>query len=275
MTKKITFLLTLVMLCSVFSLQVTAVSDLPDYTNAHNKGVIVDLTGEYLDEKQLDELDDILDDAAEEVGFNIGVIITDYIPGAVKNYSGSQNYQEDKVADYAYDCFDEMFGEKNQADGVLLLINYYTLYDWIWADGEAEKYINDSRTQDIFDAIEPAMLDYDTYNEAKGFAEQVVKMYHRGNVKISGALSGGFAGIAIGFVIALIVYFSNKKAYSKYPKTAANTYVNKANTRFTDRQDRFIRQYTTRTYNSSSSSGGGGGRSSGGGGGRSGGGRGR
>ncbi|MBQ7131119.1 MAG: TPM domain-containing protein [Oscillospiraceae bacterium] len=248
--------------------------DLPDYTDAESEGVIVDLTGERLDEDELDELDDILDDAAEKVGFNIGVVVTDYIPGAVRNYSGSQNYQEYEVEEYAYECFDIMFGERDQADGVLLLINYYTLYDQIWADGEAEIYINDARTQKIFDAIEPAMLDYDTYAEAEGFAAQVIRMYKKGDARKDGAFSGGLIGLVIGLIIAVIVYFSNKSSYSKYPKTAANTYVDRSNTNFTDKQDRFIRQYTTRVRNSSSSGGGGGGRS-GGGGGRSGGGRGR
>lgn len=247
--------------------------DLPDYTDAECEGVLVDFTdGEYLNDDEIEELDDILDDVAKQVGFNVGVVVTDYVPGTVRNYQGSTNYQEYQVEEYAYECFDIMFGERDTADGVLLLINYYTLYDQIWADGEAEIYINDARTQKIFDAIEPAMKAYDAYAEIDGFAQQVLRMYDKGNVRVEGAFKGGFIGLLIGVVIALCVYFSTKSSYSKYKKTTSSTYVDRNNTNFTEKQDTFIRQYTTRVRNSSSSGGGG---RSGGGGGRSGGGRGR
>lgn len=248
--------------------------DLPDYTDEDEAGVIVDLTdGEYLDEDEIEDLEDLLQDTAERVGFNVGVVVTDYIPNAVRNHQGNTNYQEDAVYEYTDYCFDEIFGKNNTADGVLLIINYYTLYDYILADGEAQTYINDSRTQEMFDDMYAAMKAYDAYAEVEDYAASVVKMYNRGSVRVEGMFKVGFIGLIIGLITAVIIYFSTKSSYSKHPKTSANTYINRNNTNFTVREDRFIRQYTTRVRNSSSS--GGGGRSGGGGGGRSGGGRGR
>ncbi len=274
--KFITALISAVVFSSVLALNTLAYAkiDLPDYTDENQAGVLVDLTdGEYLDEDDVEELEDLLEDTAEKVGFNVGVVVTDYIPNTVRNYEGVGNYQEDEVYEYTDYCFDEIFGINNTADGVLLVINYYTLYDYILADGEAQTYINDSRTQKMLDDMYPAMKAYDTRGEIEDYAAAVVKMYNKGSVRVEGMFRVGFVGLIIGIITAIIIYFSTKSSYSKYPKTSPANYINRNNTNFSVKQDRFIRQYTTRVRNSSSS--GGGGRSGGGGGGRSGGGRGR
>lgn len=165
MRRIIASVLTVIAFTSSLALSSGAAS-LPDYKDAVNEGVIVDLTDEgCLFDFELEELDSLLDDTAENVGFNVGIVITDNIPGADER----SGYQEELVEDYANSCFDEMFGD----DGILLVINYHTLYDYITADGTAAEYIGEAEVQDIFDEIELAMINYDTYSEIEGFANGV------------------------------------------------------------------------------------------------------
>lgn len=145
-------------------------NDLPDYTDETQAGVIVDLTdGEYLDADEIEELEEILGNTAENVGFNIGVIIADDIPDAEDYIQGEYNYQEELVENYANDCFDEIFED----DGVLLVINFHTMYDYILSDGKAEEYIQEEEIDYIFDELYDYMLDSDVYNEIKAFSSEI------------------------------------------------------------------------------------------------------
>lgn len=75
--------------------------------------------------------------------------------------------------------------------------------------------------------------------------------------------------LCVGLAAALLFYFISKSHYKFKKSCSPNVYVSHEDTRFTRREDVFIRQYTTKTKIESSSGGGG---RSGGGGGRSGGG---
>lgn len=179
-------------------------NDLPDYTDESQAGVIVDLTdGEYLDADEIEELEEILGNTAENVGFNIGVIITDDIPDA-EDYE-TDGYQEDIVEEYANHCFDEIFED----DGILLLINYHTLYDYVLSDGSAQDYINDSEIEEIFNAIEPAMSDYDTHGEIESFANEISDIclggdYGAADGTISADDGYSFTGIIMNIISIII-----------------------------------------------------------------------
>ena len=64
-------------------------------------------------------------------------------------------------------------------------------------------------------------------------------------------------GMLCGIVIALIMFFSIKSTYKFKKSCDSSVYVERNETDFTVRDDRFIRQYTTKTKIESSSSSGG------------------
>lgn len=64
------------------------------------------------------------------------------------------------------------------------------------------------------------------------------------------------AGIIAGILTAIVMFFSIKSTYKFKKSCNSDVYIERNETNFTERQDRFIRKYTTKTKIQSSSSGG-------------------
>lgn len=254
---------------------------------------IIDDYGFYDDDK-LDELDELIQDTAEEIEMNVIV----YLSGASGYYR-----TDDDIDDYAAQRYDDICGK--DTDGVFLYLDICgksPAYDLLSCSGKAGIIYG----RDVVSIVETAnselppsghsisenQLDsaietfcytiqsrYENY-KPNSFRWEHDKYtgkyfyYKNGEFyvtkKAPPVLRLIILGVAsvIGAVIAIICYYAIRSKY-KF-KTSANPgiYVAHGETHFTEQSDTFIRSYVTkRKIESSSSSGGGGGsgRSSGGG----------
>lgn len=199
----------------------------------------------------------------------------------------------------ADDVYDALFNPQSgvDTDGVLLLINNDTYYDYLSTSGFGELYYYngaaDDRTQAILDEVQP-LLKQGNYDKAiREFCDQIVKYKNAGlpknaytydkankqytyveNGKLVSAadLPAGYgrdvwALVAIAFVIGavaagvtiLIVWNSYQLKKSLSP----TNYISQRDTNFTDKRDVFLRTYTTKTpINTNNGRSGGGGGSS-------------
>lgn len=254
---------------------------------------IIDDYGFY-DYDKLDELDELIQDTAEEIEMNVIVYL-----------SGSSGYYrtDDDIDDYAAQRYDDICGK--DTDGVFLYLDICgksPAYDLLSCSGKAGIIYG----RDVVSIVETTnselppsghtisenQLDsaietfcYTIQSRYKNYKPNSFRWEHD---KYTGKYfyykNGEFyvtkkappvlrliiLGVAsvIGAVIAIICYYAIRSKY-KF-KTSANPgiYVAHGETHFTDSSDTFIRSYVTkRKIESSSSSGGGGGggRSSGGG----------
>lgn len=253
---------------------------------------IIDDYGFY-DYDKLDELDELIQDTAEEIEMNVIVYL-----------SGSSGYYrtDGDIDDYAAQRYDDICGK--DTDGVFLYLDICgksPAYDLLSCSGKAGIIYG----RDVVSIVETAnsnlppsghsisenQLDsaietfcytiqsrYENY-KPNSFRWEHDKYtgkyfyYKNGEFyvtkKAPPVLRLIILGVAsvIGAVIAIICYYAIRSKY-KF-KTSANPgiYVAHGETHFTDSSDTFIRSYVTKRKieSSSSSGGGGGGRSSGGG----------
>lgn len=247
-------------------------------------------------EDELDGLTMLVQDKAEQLDMNIFVFI------AGKECSGYSDYKTECFSD---DNYDEMYGE--DTDGVFYYIDLSQkkpAYDYISTSGKAV-LMYEEHIQSIHDACQSllppssASDDYSLYKDDVSsalsqfltqldyyydenpsgyyFDESSEKYfyYKGGNLVVSYSpplhlrLRPLVFAIPIGVISAVIFYFAVKSKYRF--KTSANpvAYVSHEETQFLQKDDRFIRTYTTKTKIESSSGGssggGGGGHSSSGG----------
>lgn len=253
---------------------------------------IIDDYGFY-DYDKLDELDELIQDTAEEIEMNVIVYL-----------SGTSGYYrtDDDIDDYAAKRYDDICGK--DTDGVFLYLDICgksPAYDLLSCSGKAGIIYG----RDVVSIVETAnsnlppsghsisenQLDsaietfcytiqsrYESYKPSSFRWEHdkyTGKYFYYKNgefyvtKKAPPVLRLIILGVAsvIGAVIAIICYYAIRSKY-KF-KTSANPgiYVAHGETHFTDSSDTFIRSYVTKRKieSSSSSGGGGGGRSSGGG----------
>ncbi len=206
-----------------------------------------------------DEEDTVLTDIAEAVsniGFNIGIVITDDIGSDKSDYG---------VMDFADVYYEEYCGQ--DTPGILLLINNDNKYDWISTSGKCIDMFYD-KEDDILDALYSYLVD-GNYNYACQRFVQEVKYYSGKDYESGGEYHFHFDSseteglftffIAASFVafISITIFLSVINANYKMKKnvTAAN-YKLLNSLSFSEKTDTFIRTYTTkRTVSSSSSSG--------------------
>lgn len=253
-----------------------------DSTAAAFKGVLSDLENKFT-ESQERELTALLTDTAQDIQCNVGVVITDDLKG-----------KSDRA--YADDFLDGTFGVGSGA--VVLLYNddrsnmNYT--DWISANGRGTDLYG-GRTDDIFDAVYSGSLgvkkdiypasDYEESirNFCRYLSNHKTTSYTDGYVTDFDGLDGlNIAAdvvnwvyflavpVMIGIVVSLTVTVMVTKGYTKKKPVSAAVYLDSARTRFLNKSDAFVREYTTHVRISSSSSSHSGSHRSGGGGHRSG-----
>lgn len=237
-----------------------------DSSAAAFKGVLSDLENKFT-ESQKNELTALLTDTAQDIQCNVGVVITDNLNG-----------KSDRA--YADDFLDDTFGVGSGA--VVLLYNddrsnmNYT--DWISANGRGTDLYG-GRTDDIFDAVYSGSLgvkkdiypasDYEESirNFCRYLSNHKTTSYTDGYVTDFDALDGlNIAAdvvnwayflavpVMIGIVVAITVTTVVIKGYTKKKPVSAAVYLDSARTRFLNKSDAFVREYTTHVRISSSSS---------------------
>lgn len=203
-----------------------------------------------LTDSQEEKLNKKIAKAADKIDANVAVVISSDI--------GSYSSQI-----YAENTYDKLFGQRT--DGVLLFIDNDTQYDRLVTSGdllvEYEKY-----TDSFLDDITPCLRNKDYVSAVEEFVDHIdLAEYKRAKF-----LKTTLIGLVVAVVVSLIVCLSIAHSYKTLKKYEARNYEAKENTRFNRKEDRFLREYTTKTkIESNSGSGGsrgGGGRSHGGGG---------
>ena len=247
---------------------------------------VYDDKGLFTDE-ELEELNELVQETADELDLYIAI----YLSGTARTESETQY-----LSDEAYE---ELFGA--DSDGVFYymdLSEQYSAYDYISTSGKAmllyddhidamlesiflylpasgEPIISDDiaagidkicRTLKSYDR-EPGKFEYeyDSYTDKYIYykdGKTVISSSKPASVVLRNAL---MFGLPAGLIAGLLFYFITKSRYKFKQSCNPHVYVSHEKTNFTQREDRFIRTYTTKTkIESSSSSGGGSGGSHGG-----------
>lgn len=259
--------------------------------------------GNYLNSGEYDYCLDLLQEAADKTGMNVGLVL------------GAQERSEYTIQSLADSSYDTMFGKNT--DGLLYYMDLsgaYSPYDYISTSGLGQFYYTNSEKVDRINAIFDRVFPYltpagseDVPGAVETFAQEIVYYYEEGipnryyvyddvydkymyvedgEIVMSSTLPMSrvdlseiigklvmlaFIGIGVGLIVAVIVFFAVKAHYKFKVSLSPTAYINRKNLVIHRQYDNFIRTYTTRVKIESSSGGGrsggsrgGGGRSSGG-----------
>lgn len=268
MMKKITaFISVLVISLTLFSVSVSA--------KRYDEGkVFVSDKESYLSDSEFDDIVDTAEKLSDKTGYNVGIIITDDI--------GSKS----PVA-FSDDAYMDVF--KKDSDGFMILLNNDTYEDHISTAGNAILMYSDARLMNTLDSAGSYLKEEEFYSALKVMLTKLDSYYDAGvpaenegytKDDIKDATGQDFLGrlinivhrlgilFVIFIVVSIVTFLIVKSSYRFKTAESARTYVNKSETFFREKQDIYIREYTTSHKISSDSSGGG---SRGGGGGRVGG----
>ncbi len=195
-----------------------------------------------LTDSEKDEIDERIQKAEDETDMNICVVLNNDIYGT--NY----DYQ-----DYADVFYEEHYGINT--DGVCLFVRFDPNYVHFSTSGKGQKYYN-NRTDSILDNITPSLQDHDIVSTVNIMCQDLEAYAHRERMAW---LFYGAIGLVIGLIAGLIILLFTMHKYKNYGKSEAMKYLDRSKTVFKERNDVFIREYTTKTKISSDSGGGGGG----------------
>lgn len=236
------------------------------------------------DDDTLEELNELVRETSEETGLYICIYL-------------SREARYDSETEYFADMkYEELFGE--DTDGVFYymdLSEQYSAYDYISTSGKGmlcyDDHIDDMLDQiflylpssgeeieasEIELAIKEICRTFEYYaSKGIGFMDyehdsstghyiymKGGEMYVTKSLPPAVLLIRMLIALGVGAVVAVICYFVVKNHYKFKPSCNPDVYVSREESRFTHRDDRFMRTYTTKTRIQSSS--GGGGRSGGG-----------
>ncbi|MBQ8786683.1 MAG: TPM domain-containing protein [Oscillospiraceae bacterium] len=224
---------------------------------------INDMAGLYSD-AEIAHLEARQQEVADATGWNIAVVTTNV--GFGLDGVDACDYAEQ----YCYDTFGD------DPDSVVYLIDLD--YRWISMDGDLLNYFNSSRFDTMMDTCEDCYMDYKDVENLEFFYHYLEYYYNEGTVEYDptiGALGddfedaieyydddvhldltvifGGFIMGVIGAVISISIVLVR---YKTHQSPSANAYLNRTTIDMYNKQDYFVREYTTRTRIESSSSGG-------------------
>lgn len=224
-----------------------------------------------IDSTDRDALLNKMKKTADNLGYNIGAAI-------VSNVGSDKS--DRAVEKYADELYEEYFGA--YTDGILLLINNDTNYDYLSTSGSCIGHFSSSRIDGLFDAITPIIVDKDYYAAITGLCSYCSNfgapdnMYEERyyydydtDADISALIIFGFIILLAPIMTFIISVGFIKSAYALKPQRGAKDYIWRSSLKFSEKSDAFSHDYITRTHVGSSSSGGGhrsGGHSHGGGG---------
>lgn len=221
------------------------------------RAIVVDLA-ECLDTADEEEIVRYAQKFADKSGFNVVILISDDV-GADKSDRG--------VVDYA-DVYYETFCGKD-TDGLLLLINNDTKYDYISTSGACINYYSDYRIERMFDMFFDCIKSGDYKNAALNFVDSADYYYGLGKdnnqIEVWGkevepeqiVITLLFL-LVVAALIGLIIFGVNHKKY-KLAKPVNQWYVVKGSLLFSQATDTFLGNVTTRIYSPQSTGGGSGG----------------
>lgn len=235
------------------------------------ESIIDDRAGLY-SSYELEELEEKQQAVSDLTGWNIAVVTTDTGFGT----DGSRAMR------YAENYYDECFGSDSSSVVYLIDLDYRHFA----MDGDVLNYFNTSRLDKMITECNKKYFDYDDVGHLETFYYYLEYYYGQGTVEYDsnvGAKGSGFvpsmgikeeynltmllAGIITGAVAAGIGIAIVLSRYKFHHAPTANCYLNSNTINMYRRQDRFVREYTTRTRidsDSGGSGGGGGGHSFGG-----------
>ena len=201
---------------------------------------------------------------ADKTGFNVVILITDNV-GYDKSDRG--------VIDYADVYYETLCGINT--DGLLLLINNDTEYDYISTSGACINYYSDARIDSMFDWFFDDIKAGRYKQAALHFIDSADYYYRQGRANNQFELAGKemdpseilvVGGVLFVFALSIscIIYSANKQKHMMQ-KPMNNWYVVKGSLLFSQATNTYVGTHTTRIYSPRSSGGGshgGGGRSS-------------
>ncbi len=234
------------------------------------RGALADLD-ECLTDSEEEKLLGIMNETAQKINCNIGIVIT-------RDLNGMSDSR------YAKHFGDSNFGS-GSSYAVFMFLNthdnpaYKTYEDKIGLNGRGHDYYA-GKANAIFDKVYDGLDSSGFYSAGRAFCRALEQYagsdsYGNNSSFIAGNFSLISGGMFIGFIAAVIVTIivvSNVvRGYKKRAPISASNYIDQHRTRITRQVDQFVREYTTSVSISSSSGGGRGGHSSHGGSHRSGG----
>lgn len=243
-----------------------------------------------LSEDEAESLDEIIRQTSDNIDM--------YVAAYILNGSGS-NMTDYECEVFADDRYDELFNPEagTDTDGALLLLNMDTHYIYISTSGIGQLYFyngtSDDRVASMVDQLKTPLRNGDNGGAVREFCSQLEYYYEKGipehgytenddtglyyyndggtivsseslplsylvNIPAAVAIS-----VLIGGIAAMIAFFAIRSSYKFKKSLAASNYISNRETNFYQRDDIFIRTYTSKTRISSDSDG----RSGGGGGG--------
>lgn len=221
---------------------------LEDYSGITYKATLDDY--QYaLSSSEKEELITVIQSTANEIGANIGVVLSDSLNG-----KSEERYTDD----YMY----EQFG-KESSSIVLMLVKEGTGNQDTIAFNKHAYDIYDSQYTQILDAVYRGMDSGNSPNypaAIENFCNYLEN--HRTGYAGSSGISFGFhigfghiIALAIALIVALVIVNTHAASYKRKAPISARAYLAQDRTQFTLRQDIFVREYTT-SHRISSSSGG-------------------
>lgn len=215
-------------------------------------------TGGHLSAAENSSITQELEKAAEKTEMNIIIYLCDDV-GSDKS--------DDGTVDHADVMYESICGKNT--DGVLLLINFDTKYDYISTSGSAINYFSDYRIDLMFDFFYDDLVDERYADACYGFIDSVV--YYQGQGKdnhqvevmgrefdTSDFTNTLFVMIVIAGIVGLIVFFVNKNKY-KLQKANTRNYIVNGSMLFNQNTDTYVGTIVNRIYSPQSSGGSGGG----------------
>lgn len=258
MKKMIAAVITLLTLTAIFPLFTAgAYEDYDDWTYSDYLSGVEDEFGVFDgNDYELEALNKEVRECSEKLGINIYVLI-----------AGEAHYMSDsQTPSFCDNAYDSRFGL--DTDGVYFFIDMSgktPAYDYLSTSGKCISWYRGKT-----DAIREATYDYlpsssegnyaehhsDVKRGIEVFLDGLVKYKKRYDMRYLRTLPCGAGGWLL---VTLISYFIGKSRYKFKDKTNPRIYVSNEESRFNERNDIFIRTYTTKTRIQSSSGGGHGG----------------
>lgn len=218
------------------------------------ESIIDDKAGLYT-QSELSKLEAKQQTVSDLTGWNIAVVTTN--TGFGSNLT--------RAASYAEDYYDEHFGRNSSS--VVYLIDL----DWrhVVIDGDVRNYINTIRLDTMQDECEIKYKKYDDVGNLETFYYYLEYYYNNGTVEYDSEIGSKgiffdfdftifLASMIAGAIAAAIGIAIVLSRYKFHHAPTANCYLNSNTINMYRRQDRFVREYTTRTRIDSGGSGGGG-----------------
>ena len=215
-----------------------------------------------LSSEELSDIQNLAQNTSKEINMDIVIVTT--------------NDDEGKAPmEYADDFYDyNGFGVGEYKDGILLYVNMTTRDMWISTSGNLRKYVDDRNQVLLKDEVTPYLSDGDYYKAFKTFINKTESFVNAGvpneplvydpgtdsNINNPDYFNAKplLIGLCCGVVVAIISIIVVCYRYKFHSVPSARAYVDNKDTYFREKNDIFLREYTTSVKIESNSGSGGG-----------------